>query len=290
MYRKKGIIKKGVIMKTNYKSSGISMAIASTLRFKKEGLPLIEKPKPSEYTIKVANTLEERADVFRLAYQVYLSKGFLKANTNEWLVNDYDADTSTTILIVKDKNNRLVGSVTLVFDGYSKLPAQKIYGKEIQILRTSKEKIAEISRLIINPEFRNSKEILVLLFNYLAIYASHVMHYTCLSIEVNPRHKLYYKELLGFTEIGDEKPCPIVENAPATLLYVPLSKLHSEVVRCQNQANHDKKERTLYQYFLKPEQNSLVAHYLKAQSKAMSAEEKLYFGFTESGISRIACV
>lgn len=285
MYRRKG-----KNMKTNPNSSGISMAIASTLRFRNEGLPLIEKPKPSEFTIKVANTLEERADVFRLAYQVYLGKGFLKANPNEWLVNDYDADEETTILVVKDKNNKLVGSVTLVFDGYSKLPAQKIYGKEIQLLRSVSEKVAEISRLIINPEYRNSKEILVLMFNYLAIYASSVMKYTCLAIEVNPRHKLYYKELLGFTEIGGEKPCPIVENAPATLLHVPLSKLHSEVIRCQKLSPQDKKERTLYQYFLKPEQTSLVAHYLKMQTKPMSAEEKLYFGFSESGISRIACV
>jgi hypothetical protein len=104
-------------METNSNSSGISMAIASTLRFRNEGLPLIEKPKPSEFTIKIANTLDERIDVFRLGYQIYLGKGFLKENPNEWLVNDYDADEDTTILMVKDKNNKLVGSVTLVFDG-----------------------------------------------------------------------------------------------------------------------------------------------------------------------------
>ena len=61
-------------MKFTKNSSGVSNAIASTLRFSREGKPLIEKPKPSEFTIKIANTLEEREAVFRLAYQVYLDK------------------------------------------------------------------------------------------------------------------------------------------------------------------------------------------------------------------------
>lgn len=270
-------------MNTSKVISGVSTAINSTLAASQNGSPLFEKKQPSEFAIKVANTLEEREAVFRLAYQVYLEKGFIKKNSNEWLVQNYDAKSETMILIVKDSNKKIIASVTLVFAGNSKLPAQKIYSEEINQLTAANEKVVEISRLVINPDFRNSKDILVLLFNYLCIYSYHVKKYTCLAIEVNPRHKNYYKSLLSFKEIGDEKPCPIVENAPAVLLHLPLKEYQSEVCRCAATNNQNKKERSLYAYFIKPGQEKLVAHYLQNQFKPMRAEEKLYFGFVESG-------
>jgi len=268
------------------KTTGLSIAIKSTLVSSKKGQPLLEKKQPSEFTIKIANNLKEKENVYRMAYQIYLEKGFIKKNPNEWLVKNYDMVDETIVLIVLDRNKNIVGSVTLVFDESSRLPAQKIYNDEIQFLKSSNEKIVEISRLVINPDFRNSKEILVLLFNYLVIYSNLVKKYTGLAIEVNPRHKNYYKELLGFTEIGGEKPCPSVQNAPANLLYLPISKYRSELYRCQNLTNQDKKERSLYKYFIKPEQEGLAAHYLKNQAKPITDEERVYFGFSESDITR----
>ena len=270
-------------MKSNKTTSGVSIAINSTLLASQNGNTLFEKKQPSDFTIKVANTLEEREAVFRLAYQVYLDKGFIRKNVNEWLVHNYDANSETMILIVKDLNKKIVASVTLVFGGKSRLPAQKIYSEEIAQLIAANEKIVEISRLVISPDFRNSKDILVLLFNYLCIYSYHVKKYSCLAIEVNPRHKNYYKSLLSFKEIGGEKPCPIVENAPAVLLHLSLKEYQSEVYRCAASINDNKKERSLYAYFIKPEQEKLVAHYLQNQFRPMRAEEKLYFGFVESG-------
>lgn len=273
-------------MNTQATSSGMSSAIRDSLNSNSDGNLLIDKKEKQEFTIKLANSIEERETVFRMAYQIYLEKGFIKENFNKWLVREYDFEKETAILVVKDKNKKIVGSVTLVFDGYSMLPAQKLYGEELHKMRESREKIVEISRLVIEPQYRNSKEILVLLINYLFIYANLVQNYTCLAIEVNPRHKNYYKELLRFEEIGDEKPCPSVGNAPANLLYLPLRKYISELKRCQNLNNQNRKERSLYAHFIKIEQESLVAHYLKNQIKTMTLDEKQYFGLTESGVSK----
>lgn len=270
--------------------SGVSQAINKTSQLLIEDQPLIENKEKKEFTIKIANTLEERQAVFRMGYQIYLSKGFIKPNSQNWMVQNYDFDEETIILMVQDQNKNLAGSVTLVFEENSKLPAEKIYGKELKDLKDSGERMIELSRLIINPEYRNSKEILVLLFNYLAIYSYHVKNSTSLVVEVNPRHKEYYKMLLNFDEIGKEKACPIVQNAPAVLLQLPLKRYQAEVIRCNNQSSSDKKDRSLYAFFLKPEQESLVAHYLAKQVKPMTMEEKLYFGFSESGINRAICV
>ena len=267
-------------MKSN--NSGVSVALNAITNSIENGFPILEKKTSPQFTIKIANTLAEREAVFQMGYQIYLDKGFIKPNEQKWMVQDYDFDEETTILIVQDQNKNLAGSLTMVFDGSSRLPAEKIYGKELKELKNSGERMVELSRLVVNPEYRNAKEILVLLFNYLAIYSYHIKNYTSLVVEVNPRHKDYYKALLNFDEIGIEKECPMVQNAPAVLLHLPLNRYQSEVLRCKNQDTVNKKERSLYYSFLKPEQESLVAYYLQKQTSPMSAEEKQYFGYSEA--------
>lgn len=277
-------------MITQVKKTGVSLAIRDTINSFTTETNIIRMTRPSEFTIKVANTLEEREAAFQLAYQVYLEKGYVKENVNKMLVQTYDSNPETVILIVRDKEKNIAGSLTLVFDENAKLPTEKIYSQEIGDLKNKGERIVEISRLVINDQFRNSKEVLLLLMNYLAIYSFHVKNYTSLVVQVNPRHKNYYKALLNFDEIGAEKACPSVQNAPAVLLYLPLSRYQSEVIRCTNPLIQNKKERSLYPSFLKPEQEKLVAHYLAKQTKPITSEEKIYFGFSESGISRAVCV
>jgi hypothetical protein len=269
-------------MATNIKSSGVSIALNAITTSIENGLPLLEKKMPPQFTIKIASTLAEREAVFSMGYQIYLEKGFIKPNSQNWMVQNYDFDEDSVILMVQDQDKNLAGSLTMVFDGYSKLPAEKIYSKELKDLRDSGARMVELSRLIVNPEYRNSKEILVLLFNYLAIYSYHIKNYTSLVVEVNPRHKDYYKALLSFDEIGKEKACPMVQNAPAVLLHLPLKRYQSEVIRCKSQNFVDRKERSLYSFFLKPEQESLVAYYLQKQATPMNPEEKQYFGYSES--------
>ena len=269
----------------NRKLSAVSTAIRHTMNSFANGTPLIKKEKLG-FTIKVANTLEEREAVFQLGYQTYLDKGYIKENISERLVQNYDADPETLILMVKNHADKVIGSVTLVFDGYSRLPAEKIYHSELKKLRSNQEKIVEISRLVIDPEYRNSKEILVLLFNYLYIYAYFVKSYTCLAIEVNPRHTAYYEALLHFKAIGDEKPCPNVQSAPAVLMYVSLKHGQEEISRLANLKEKEKSNRSLFFYFINLEQQNLVAYCLEKQATPISMEEKLYFGFSDSSIGR----
>lgn len=268
--------------------SGVSVGIKKTFDTFHQGSQLIDKLKPGTFTTKIANTLEEREAVFRLSYQVYLEKGFIEKNAHQWLVRNYDFINDTVILMVQDKEKNIVGTVTLVFENSTQLPAEKIYENELNFLRKNNYKITEISRLVIDPKFRNSKEILVQLFNYLYIYTYIVKAYNCLIIEVNPRHIKYYELLLNFKRIGSKKPCPNVLNAPAILMCSDL-KREIETLRL----HHDSQlinNRSLYSYFLKPDQEELVAAYLKKQTKPISEEEKIYFGFTVSGVQEAVTI
>ena len=270
----------------NRQTSGLSLAINRTMVSFQKGSPLLERSVTPEFSIKIANTLEERQAAFALGYQVYLAKGFIRPNPHEMLIQSYDSNDETVVLIVQDKEKNIAGSVTIVFDVNSRLPAEKIYREELKALRNAGTKMAELSRLVINPAYRNAKDILVLLFNYATIYIRQVKHYNSLSIQVNPRHKNYYKSILNFDEVGALKPCPQVQNAPAVLLYITEEKYQSEINLHGSSQNTDKQDRSLYQYFIKAEQENLVAYYLKKQAKPMNAEEKLHFGFTSSGIGQ----
>lgn len=84
----------------NKSSSGISIAFRKILESFENQITSDENQTPSEFIIKMANTLEERASVFHLGHQIYFKKGYLKENENGWLIQNYDADSETAILIV----------------------------------------------------------------------------------------------------------------------------------------------------------------------------------------------
>jgi hypothetical protein len=270
--------------------SGLSVAIKGSYE-NNEKLDSIEKKKlPAEFYVKIANTLEERESVYQLAYEIYLEKGYIQENANQWYIQNYDFYQQTIILIVFDKNKKLAGALTLIFNEDGKLPVEKIYSEEIRPISMLGNRILESSRLVIHHDYRYEKEVLHLLLNYMLIYSYHVKKYHSMMIQVNPRHKLYYKALLHYDEIGGEKLCPTVQNAPAVLLHLPLNRYQEEIKHLIKTKEKTKKERSLYPYFLKPEQELLVSHYLEKQAKPMSLEEKIYFGFSESGITRNICV
>lgn len=275
-------------MKNIRRPSGVSLALKQTISSVTNHEEVKENT-PSGYTIKLANTLEEREAAYRLAYKVYRDKGYVKENQYGWLIKDHDANPETATLIVQDIEKNVVGSITMIFEGKYSIPAKSIYAKEISALKAKNEKIVEISRLVIDSKHRNGKEILAILFNYLYIFSRLVKKYTCLTIEVNPRHKEFYRLLLGFEVIGEEKPCPNVQNAPAILLMTSLDPKINAALK-KHRELPEKKRHSAVTHFVKPEQEGLVVAYLEKQYKPMSEEEKLYFGFTDSSIGRAVLI
>jgi hypothetical protein len=84
--------------------------------------------------------------------------------------------------------------------------------------------------------------------------------------------------------MGSEKCCPQVQNTVGVLLYLPISRYQS-AIKCHVDSSQAKKKQSLYPYFLTSEQEYLVAYYLKKQAKTMTEEEKIHFGFSESGVN-----
>ena len=77
-------------------------------------------------------------------------------------------------------------------------------------------------------------------------------------IEVHPRHAGFYKRMLGFTEIGGEKACPRVNDAPAVLLHLDMRHVDEQIALLGGTGAG--RGRSLYAYFLsREEQDEILA-------------------------------
>lgn len=172
----------------------------------------------SEFSFYVADNLFHRLNAYRLGYSEYLKKGFIESNEHKALVNTLDTDEHT-MTFVAYHGNREVGTLTV--NTQENLPFQEIFsGAEKKI---NGFKGAELTRLAIDEDYRNHKEILLGLFNLAFIYSRHIRNRTHFVIEVNPRHVKYYQKILGFIQIAEHPNCPRVKGAPAVLLFLDLA-------------------------------------------------------------------
>ena len=114
-----------------------------------------------------------------------------------------------------------VGTITVGLDSPARLQAEGLYKEEIAQYRRRGARVCEFIKLAAEPD-SNCQKVLAPLFQIAHIYAHGIHRATDLFVEVNPRHAVFYRRLLGFAQAGAEKTCPRV-NAPAVLLHLDLN-------------------------------------------------------------------
>jgi len=171
------------------------------------------------FSFSVASDFGQLGECYSLAYREYLKKGYVKSeNISQMIVNDYDLNKTTMVVMAKNKLQEVVGTLTIVVDDNRGLPCDELFSNELTTMRQNGAKLAEVVRLAISSEFQNSKEILVGMFNLVCNYIKNITCGSDLLIEVNPRHVKYYQRLLLFKIMSDVRECHRVEGAPAVLL------------------------------------------------------------------------
>jgi hypothetical protein len=87
-------------------------------------------------------------------------------------------------------------------------------------------------------------------------------------IEVNPRHVPFYRRMMGFTDVGEERFCDRVA-APARLLHLPMSLMDEFVTKFGGRP--DSSDRSLYSYFFSPEEQAGIVNRLRRDSLVTQA-------------------
>lgn len=178
----------------------------------------VQLPNPaSELVYKVAESPRERAGAFRLIYEAYTHCGLSEANPHGMRVTPYQLLPSTTVFVAMLRGE-VVCTVSLVEDGDLGLPMESIFSREVNRLRRSGARLAEVSALADRRgDFERILPVFVNLNRLVGQFArrhglSHVL------IAVHPKHSRFYKRFMAFELIGDEKAYPTVLNRPAVPL------------------------------------------------------------------------
>jgi hypothetical protein len=117
----------------------------------------------------------------------------------------------------------LVGTMGMRFDSPAGLPADELYKREIDRLRSQGQRLTEFTRLAVD-EAATSKEVLGALFHTAFLYAHQVRGCSHVIIEVNPRHVAFYRRVLFFRQVGEERYLDRV-GAPAVLLALDFAEV-----------------------------------------------------------------
>lgn len=160
------------------------------------------------FKIRLAHTEGRRESADLLIKKMYAWRGYETGNVS--------IDAPNRITLMADHKERVIGTLTIGFDSHTGLLVDQLYKNEIDGLRQAKRLVCEFTNLAVDQDF-NSRRVLAALFHLAFIYAHKIHGGTDLVIEVNPRHAVFYKRMLGFTQLGAERTCRRV-NAPAVLL------------------------------------------------------------------------
>ncbi len=260
------------------RSSAVSQALRAVVQADLQAIPLPQTQTPAPFKIRVASTLGLRRRAYALAHRVYQRAGYVSDDGLNLCVAPYDAQPHTLTLLAQDPSGNDWATLSLVFDSECGLPCDEIYSGEVQSLRDSGCRIAEVTRLAIDESCTASREVLLQLFNQCYIFARDVRGCSDLVVEVNPRHEGYYQRMLRFTRVGPERPCARVQGAPALLLRLNLPEIQSILKKSDSTHGRDMEGRRIHRYPYSKSEERAVAEALFKCHRPMSREEICYFG------------
>lgn len=209
------------------------------------------KPRPHSrpYTVHCADPQQHGHDVHRLVERRYAWRG-LPAGVEPRC-------QASSLTLAASCGENIFGTATLGMDGPAGLHADELYGQELARLRGPGVRLCEITRLAVETSY-NTLEVLGTLFHLAYIHARLIRGATDLVIEVHPRHVGFYRRMLGFVQLGEERPCPRVDNAPAVLLHLDLRHVDRQIALRGGAPSWQ--PRSLYTYFLsRDEQEELLS-------------------------------
>lgn len=191
-----------------------------------------------KFNVRMANSAGRREEASVLIKKMYAWRGYSVDATLEKEPNK--------ITLVADTDGKTVGTMTLCFDSEAGLPADENFHDKLDELRAQKRKLCEPSRLAIEEDV--PKRVFASMIHVSYIYAHNIHGFTDYVIEVNPRHAMFYKRMLGFHDFGEERICTRV-NAPAVLLRLELEHMTEQIQKFGGLMEQHGKEKSFYPYF-----------------------------------------
>lgn len=190
------------------------------------------------FHIRMANSAGRREAASLLIRKMYGWRGYS--------VEPHQHQEANRITLYAETGGVVVGTMSLCLDSAALLPADAQFSDMLDQLRSQGRRLCEPSKLAIDKGV--TKRVFAALIHISYIYAHNIHGFTDYVIEVNPRHVMFYKRMLGFSDFGGERHCERV-GAPAVLLRLPLSEMGAHIRKWGGMMEEHGDERSFYPYF-----------------------------------------
>ena len=170
---------------------------------------------------KIANTLSELEDAYKLVHDVFVDSGYIDPHPLGLRVKIHNALPETTTFIAKF-HQRIALTLTLYPDSQLGVPMDSAYKRDIDKLRGQGRTVAEVGALASNVVIRNHG--ISMIANKIIInYATEFLGIDDIIITVHPRRRWVYESILLFEKIGKVKEYEEVKGNPAVALRLNLN-------------------------------------------------------------------
>lgn len=191
------------------------------------------------FHIRMANSEGRREAASLLLKKMYGWRGYS--------VDPAASHVPNKITLFAETGGETVGTMSLCLDDAEiGLPADENFRDKLDQLRADSRRLCEPSKLAIDKGV--SKRVFAALIHISYIYAHNIHGYTDYVIEVNPRHVMFYKRMLGFRDFGGKRECTRV-GAPAVLLRLELDYMGEQIRKYGGLMEQSAEVRSFYPYF-----------------------------------------
>lgn len=164
------------------------------------------------------------------------------------------------ITLTASDKGEIKGTLSLGLDSSVGLLADEVFKDCIDPLRAD-GKVAEFVKLAIDPAVK-SNFMLASLFHVAFIYARDLHDCKNIFIEVNPRHRRFYQDMLKLKVVCEPRSNPRVQ-APAVLMKMNVHYGSELIARSAGYHGATGEDRSLYPYFFSPREESGIISRLK---------------------------
>jgi len=196
-----------------------------------------------QFHIRLANSSGQREAASLLLQKMYGWRGY-----------EVDPDAPhepNRITLAADSRGETVGTMSLCLDDPAiGLPADENFGDILGALRRQGRHLCEPARLAIDRNVH--MRVFAALIHISYVYAHNLHGCTDYVIEVNPRHVMFYKRMLGFRQAAEERHCSRVA-APAVLLRLELAHMEQQIRHHGGRMEAGPNERSFYPFFFSPQ-------------------------------------
>ena len=224
-------------------------------------------------SIKIAETLDEYTQAFKVLHDVYLVSGYLRASHASGMHYGVHHLLPKTCVFVFKSYLTVLSTMSFIPDSSRfGLPMDSLYKTEIDVLRRSGRKVVELGSLA-TTRHRCWQNLMIFLSKAVFQYAL-ATGVDDVCIMVNPKHVRFYESIFLFHPFGEERHYEAV-GAPAVAMRVDMHTIEPDLRRTYQGSDFDT---DMHSFFVK-----INSHVIDGDMDIASAEKNIPM---ESDIAR----